>query len=596
MGAERSDDLERVAGAVSDGTPVDWGREKAATPELSEELFQLSQLEKIGEAHGGVDTTSEALTQSADSAHGTSMSDEPGEPAMVSWDRLRVLAKVGQGTGGKVYRAFDPALQMEVALKRRRRDPAWSRNMARTLVDEGRRLARVRHPNVLVVHGAAEYEGWVGIWTDFVRGKSLEEYLGQAGLLSAREAALIGLDLCRALAAVHAAGLVHRDVKPSNVMREDGGRIILADFGSTGETPSPIDSSGGFHGTPLYMSPEQLRNEAAGASADLYGLGVLMYRMVSGRYPIEAKSLQELEAKHRAGEFVPLRERRADLPLDFVAVVERATASDPRNRFRSAAEMERALAATIGAAPVLRDQPPIPRWIRRIAPLVGAAAVVGIVLAIIFWPHPVPDPVPPVPNPIEDHVAPPALTATVTLFRRSDGRRVPLSATGGRIAPGDRISMEVRGTEPMYLYVLDDDNEGSPFVLFPLPGLEATNPLEAGVRHQLPGRQNDSLMNYWIVTSPAANERVIAIASRGPLDEMESVVRTLPPVERGRKVRYARVGDQALIRLRGIGGMEAEPIQPENSRVLLDQAIRRLTERGKGDVWVWETNLQNRAP
>lgn len=594
MGADRSDELERVAEAVSDGTPVDWGREQAASPELSQELFHLAQLEKIGEAHGGVTAASEALTQSADSSPGRPISDEP---ALVSWDRLRVLAKVGQGSGGKVYRAFDPALQMEVALKLRRRDPALSRKMARTLVDEGRRLARVRHPNVLVVHGAAEYEGWVGIWTEFVRGKSLEEYLGQAGLLSAREAALIGLYLCRALAAVHAAGLVHRDVKPSNVMREDGGRIILADFGSTGETPSPIDSSGGFHGTPLYMAPEQLRNEPAGASADLYGLGVLLYRMVSGRYPIEAKSLQELEAKHRAGESVPLRERRADLPLDFVAVVERATASDPRNRFRSAAEMERALAATIGAAPVLRDPSRVRGNGRRIAWLAGAAALLGIVLAIIFWPHPAPDPIPPVPNPIDDHVAPPALTATVTLFRRSDGQTVPLSATGGRIAPGDRISMEVRGTEPMYLYVLDDDNEGSPFVLFPIPGLEATNPLKAGVRHQLPGRQNDSLA-YWIVTNPAANERVIAIASREPLDELESVVRALPPAERGRPVRHARVGDEALSRLRGIGGIEVEPIQPEKSRDLLEQAIRGLTERGhqKGDVWVWEAKLQNLAP
>jgi len=149
----------------------------------------------------------------------------------------------------------------------------------------------------------------------------------------------------------------------------------------------------------------------------------------------------------------------------------------------------------------------------------------------------------------------------------------------------------------MYLYVLDDDNEGSPFVLFPIPGLEATNPLKAGVRHQLPGRQNDSLM-YWIVTNPAANERVIAIASREPLDELESVVRALPPVERGRPVRHARVGDEALSRLRGIGGIEAEPIQPEKSRSLLEQAIRGLTERGhqKGDVWVWEAKLQNLAP
>jgi serine/threonine protein kinase len=595
MGADRSDELERVAEAVSDGTPVDWERERAATPELSEELFLLAKLEKLGEAHGGIASGSEALTQPAASAPDTPSAGEFDELALpVLWDRLRVLAKVGQGTGGTVYRAFDPRLQMEVALKLRRRDPNWSKKIAWSLVDEGRRLARVRHPNVLVVHGAAESEGWIGIWTDFVRGRSLEEYLGQAGLLSAREAALIGLDLCRALAAVHGAGLVHRDVKPSNVMREDGGRIILADFGSTGEIPSPDESAGGFRGTPLFMAPEQVRNEPAGPAADLYGLGVLLYRMVSGRYPIEAKSIHELEAKHRAGESIPLRDRRPDLPLDFVVVVERAIAPDPKNRFRSAAEMERALAATIGAAPVIQDRPPnkVPRWLLM-------AASIAVVIGISTWvvTHRKPDVSPPETPSITVPATPPPLTANVSLFRRYKGQNVPLSSTGGKIAPGDRIAMEVRGTEPMYLYVLDDDRENSPFVLFPIRGLETTNPLKAGVLHQLPGRMNDGLF-FWIVDRPAANERVVAIASREPLDELEKVVAALPPAKRGRPVHYARVSDEALIHLRSIGGLEAEPLQPEKNRGLLDEAIRGLNERvnQKGDIWIWEANLQNFAP
>src|SRR5262245_14807059 len=111
MSAERPEHLERVAGAVSDGSPVDWEREKTASPELSEELFHLSQLEKLAEAHGGVASTSDAITQSA----GSAVAEEPDEPVLpIRWDRLQVLAKVGEGSGGKVYRAFDPTLQMEV--------------------------------------------------------------------------------------------------------------------------------------------------------------------------------------------------------------------------------------------------------------------------------------------------------------------------------------------------------------------------------------------------------------------------------------------------------------------------------------------------
>src|SRR4029077_3080841 len=122
---------------------------------------------------------------------------------------------------------------------------------------EGRLLARVRHPNVVTVYGVAAHEQRVGLWMELVRGATLEQQLGAHGPLSAREAALIGIDLCRALAAIHAAGLIHRDVKAQNVMREDGGSIVLMDLGTSREADGRLTRSvPELAGTPLYLAPE----------------------------------------------------------------------------------------------------------------------------------------------------------------------------------------------------------------------------------------------------------------------------------------------------------------------------------------------------
>src|SRR5512132_2593923 len=146
---------------------------------------------------------------------------EPG-PLLFAWGPLQVLERVGEGAGGEVYRAFDPGLRTEVALKLLKPGSSWSPAARDRFQDEARKLAQVRHPNVLAVHGVGEHEGRMGIWTDFIRGCSLEEYIRDD----------------RALAAVHARGLVHCDVKASNVMREQGGRILLMDFGCVAQLRS----------------------------------------------------------------------------------------------------------------------------------------------------------------------------------------------------------------------------------------------------------------------------------------------------------------------------------------------------------------------
>ena len=143
-----------------------------------------------------------------------------------------MLERVGEGAFGEVYRAWDTRLDREVALKLLRRQDWSHAGDASAVIDEGRMLAQVRHPNVVTVHGADRIAGRVGLWMEFIHGRTLEQLLHERGPFGAGEATLIGLDVCRALSAVHRAGLLHRDIKAQNVMREDGGRIVLMDFGT----------------------------------------------------------------------------------------------------------------------------------------------------------------------------------------------------------------------------------------------------------------------------------------------------------------------------------------------------------------------------
>ncbi len=157
----------------------------------------------------------------------------------------------------------------------------------------------------------------------------------------------MGIDLAHALAAVHRAGLVHRDIKAQNVMREEGGRIVLMDFGAGRDLHSREDRPLSVAGTPMYMAPELLAGQPATPSSDLYGLGVLLYHLVTGEFPVEAQTMGELKAAHAAGRRRHLRDVRPDLPAAFIQAVESATAALPSARVSSAATLEHDLARVL---------------------------------------------------------------------------------------------------------------------------------------------------------------------------------------------------------------------------------------------------------
>ncbi len=276
-------------------------------------------------------------------------------PTLFGWGHLQVLRKVDEGMFGEVYECRDPSLDMTVALKLfRSRDDAnttVSSEVASRILREGQLLARVCHPNVLTVHGVGVHDETVGLWMEYIDGKNLEQVLEEQGRFGPREACIVGIDLCSALAAVHGQGVVHRDIKAQNVIREEGGRIILMDFGSGRDLAGEAALSGAATvGTPLYMAPEVLRGGVATPRSDIYSLGVLLFRLVTGEFPVDVESWPELIEKHESGEIRSVRDLRADLQPGaprFVRALENALNGDPDKRFASASQFQQALETSI---------------------------------------------------------------------------------------------------------------------------------------------------------------------------------------------------------------------------------------------------------
>jgi eukaryotic-like serine/threonine-protein kinase len=329
------------------------------------------------------------VTMRADLAHTV---PGAGGGATGNWGPFQLVQKVGQGSFGEVYRAYDTTLQREVALKLllpRGLDPEAEKQ---ALLQEARALARVRNPNVVPVYGVDTHDGRVGFWSDFVNGKTLSAIVAADGPFGPREAALIGVDLCKAIGAVHAAGLLHRDIKSGNVMRENGGRILLMDFGLT------HDREGGAQhrsGTPVYMAPELIKGQPASVASDLYALGILLFYLLTGKYPIDGNTFPSISAAHETGARLSLLDARPDLPEPLARVVETAAHADPAKRYKSAGQLIGALTEAVGLSPVSMELPDAPvakpsrAWVW---PAVAVVALSGIAVSIppvrhVFFPE-----------------------------------------------------------------------------------------------------------------------------------------------------------------------------------------------------------------
>ncbi len=560
--------LDRVADAIVDGVPVDWPEPETSHPDVGARIAQLRALETIARAH---QEFAAKVFASGDGA-ATLPADRSTRLSLFEWGSLEVLEKLGQGSFGEVYRAYDPALAREVALKLLRIEPGMTSASGDHFLAEARRLARIRHENVVVIHGADVHDGRPGMWMDLLRGKTLAEEGVGRGPLGAQETAVVGVALCRALAALHTVNLMHRDLKPANVMREQGGRIVLFDFGCAIETDLSPRQLAAIAGTPVTMAPEVLLQTApSSVTADIYSLGVLLYWLASGKYPVEASSLDGFLECHRRGDWVPLRSLRPDLPSDFVQTVERASARQVDERYPSIGDLERDLMRSVG---VLGQTASIPepatapsqalethsRGHRQsragVRLAVAAALVVAVVSAFLA----------------RSRFAP--LRAEATLYRQT-GESAEILVSDSAIHAGDHLFVMIEGSKSLCVYVLYQDATGKHFIL---QSPVDASVLAAGVPHRLPAESvSGAAPRSWIVTSGGGTETIAVIAAPHRLPQLETEIQDYARLDTGRST---------AVHSRGIGGVVEEVRRP-----LIDVA-----RRYENDAWVWSRQLRNDSP
>jgi hypothetical protein len=287
----------------------------------------------------------------------------------------RVQGVAGRGGMGVVYRAVQLDLDRPVALKLIASQLAQDAEFRERFVRESRAAASIDHPNVIPIYYTGEHDGALYIAMRYVEGSDLRTLVRAEGRLEANRAARIVSQVGAALDAAHERGIVHRDVKPANVLLGSGEHAYLTDFGLTKRLHSHTASThgGGWVGTLGYVAPEQIRGERVDARADVYALGCVLYHSLAGAPPYQRESDEATLWAHLHDPPAPLRESVPGIPPAFDAVLTRALAKDPDDRYQSAGDLGRAALAAAGGseAPTVAE--------RRVA--VGAAAPAGETIA-----------------------------------------------------------------------------------------------------------------------------------------------------------------------------------------------------------------------
>ena len=256
-------------------------------------------------------------------------------------ERYEIIAPVGSGGMGTVYRARDLELGDEVAIKTLRPGFVSDSRAVNRFKAEIRLARRITHPNVVRTHDFGEWGGVYYLTMEFVEGITVRELIDAKGSLAAPSALAIGTQLARSLAAAHEQGVIHRDIKPQNLLLDAAGVLKVMDFGVArlAERTSTLTEAGMLLGTPLYMSPESLLAEKVDGRSDLYTVGVVLYECVTGRVPFEAGSTVSLIAKLLAEEPSPPEAINADVPPALSALILRLLAKKPGDRVQTATEL-----------------------------------------------------------------------------------------------------------------------------------------------------------------------------------------------------------------------------------------------------------------
>lgn len=311
-----------------------------------------------------------------------------------------IVGVIGAGGMGVVLKALDPALNRYVAIKILAPHLGSSGAARKRFSREAQAAAAVVHDSVIEIHGVAETKGLPYLVMSYVRGPSLQRRLDDTGPLALVEILRIGMQAANGLAAAHAQGLVHRDVKPANILLADGvERVKLTDFGlARAADDASLTRTGIIAGTPQYMSPEQARGEAVDQSSDLFSLGSVLYTMCTGRPPFRSETSYGVLRRITDEEPRPIREINAEIPEWLCQIVNRLMAKEPAARFATASEvsvlLEECLAhvqqpTEVPLPPSLESQTKtggfFSNFRRKRGLLTLSAGLAAMVLGMCFW-------------------------------------------------------------------------------------------------------------------------------------------------------------------------------------------------------------------
>ena len=314
--------------------------------------------------------------------------------------RYRLDAQVGAGGMSTVYRAFDATLERRVAIKLMHREIAADSDQLERFRREARAVAQLSHPHIVGVIDAGEDEGRPYIVFEYVEGETLKDRIRRMGRLPVDEAIAYAIEIARALGAAHARGIVHRDVKPQNVLVDEEGSAKVTDFGiARSMDDSGLTAEGRVLGTTDYVSPEQALGHEVNGQSDLYSLGIVLYEMLTGDVPFHGENQVSVAMKHVREDLPDVQRRRPDVSAGLGAILDRMTCKDLRKRYSDAltlqADLEDALARELNrtgrstgeATAVLRTLPEgtrrrLPLRMRRRVPILAIVALLAGAVAV----------------------------------------------------------------------------------------------------------------------------------------------------------------------------------------------------------------------
>lgn len=255
-------------------------------------------------------------------------------------DRYEVVSHIGQGGMADVFLAVDTILNRQVAIKILRADLSTDAVSILRFEREAQAAAALAHPNIVEIYDVGDYKGHHYIVMEYVTGKTLKQVIRSRGPLVNEEAVDIMKQLCSATSEAHSRGIIHRDIKPQNVIVKADGSIKILDFGiATAKGSMQLTQANNVMGSVHYLAPELAKGEAASPQSDIYALGIVLYEMLAGDVPFKADQAVQIALKHMREPMPDVRLINASVPQSIANVITRATAKDPNNRYGSCREM-----------------------------------------------------------------------------------------------------------------------------------------------------------------------------------------------------------------------------------------------------------------